>query len=631
MCLISAKYSFRSGVAVNFVFGILALMAILPASGQDQTVQKAGTPERLPLAMTETECIGDRCAPDAEISGTWRFREVMGRADWNNAAEATVVIERFDETGVEIRRIDLPNSSSYGLTAVYKGALHGDHVDGTVVWSWNGHWNDEHPAGHWTAEIRNWLPAPPAVGAISIPPSIIECEADQCAPGRQGGCRWTFQGRGGESHCRNGAASKLEVLQFDTDGGIVIRRTELPSSVSVGLTALYTGTLRGKSITGIGTWSWPGHWNNHNPSGKWFATIDDPGSKVLPPVPEPLVSPEIHPDGSVTFRAFRPSSLEMFVQIDGEKPVIMQKDEMGLWSLTTKPLEPDYYGYILQDTGIPVIDPSNPLSLPNLLQNETMVHVPGPPSLPWEVSDIPHGVTHHYFYKSAAVGDVRDFWVYTPPGYDAHSATKYPVLYLLHGYGQKSSSWLEVAYADRILDHLIDEGKAKPMIVVMPTGYGGAEILRPNAYWDDALRARNFERFKESLFNEVMPQVQRDFKVLTDRDSTALAGLSMGAAQSAIIGMNNLDRFAWIGMFSSGGLRENFNQEFPELSSSVNTRLHLLWVSCGADDGLLGINQDFDKWLASEGVRHTYVETSGNHTWMVWRRNLAAFATLLFR
>jgi enterochelin esterase-like enzyme len=624
------KYTFDRRAVMNFVIILLASFGFADSHVHGQSLEHGNLGGKLPTTLIETECDGEHCVPDGKVRATWRFDGVLGTGDWNNGAEAKVVIERFDEGGVELHRIDLPNSSSYGLTAVYKGALHDDRVEGTVVWSWNGHWNDQHPAGHWSAEIRTSPLAAPLPEAIKIPASLVECEADQCAPGRQGGCRWTFQGREGESHCRNGAASKLDVLKFDS-GGIVIRRTEMPSSVSVGLTALYTGTLYGDRITGIGTWSWPGHWNNHNPSGRWFATVDDTGSTALPPVPGPLVSPEVHPDGSVTFRAFRPSSLEMFVQIDGEKPVIMQKDDLGVWSLTTKPLAPDYYGYILQDTGIPVIDPSNPLLLPNLLQNETVVHVPGPPSLPWEVSDIPHGVIHHYFYKSKAVGDDRDFYVYTPPGYDPYSATKYPVLYLLHGYGQKSSSWLEVAFANRILDHVIDEGKARPMIVVMPTGYGGAEILKPNAYWNDELRAHNFERFEESLFNEVMPRVAQDFHVLTDRDSTALAGLSMGAAQSAIIGLNSLDRFGWIGMFSSGGLRENFDQEFPGLNSSVNSRLHLLWVACGADDGLLGINQDFNKWLTSENIRHTYLETPGNHTWMVWRRNLADFAPLLFR
>jgi len=626
--MVFVEHSSRFRAAVRIAPVLLAAIVLSRASAQQQ-VPESGSAVNLPPAMTEAECLGDQCTPPSGISGTWNFNGILGTAEWSNGAEAKVVIERFDDNDIEIRRIDLPNSSSYGLTAVYKGALHGNRIEGTVVWSWNGHWDDEHPSGRWSAEIRKTPPPPPSP-TLAIPSSLIECEADQCAPGRPGGCRWILRGRDGEAHCRDGAAFKLEVLKFDTDG-IVIRRMDLPGSASVGLTALYTGALRGKEITGIGTWSWPGHWNNHNPSGKWFATVDDTGSTDLPPVPGVLVSPEVHADGSVTFRAFRPSSLEMFVQIDGEKPVIMQKDSVGVWSLTTKPREPDYYGYIFQDTGIPLIDPSNSLLLPNLLQNETMVHVPGPPSLAWEISDIPHGVIHHYFFHSKVVDDDRDFYVYTPPGYDQHSSRKYPVLYLLHGFGQKSSSWLEVAFANRILDHVIDEGKAKPMIVVMPTGYGGADILKPNAYWNDALRTQNFERFKDSLFNEVMPLVAQDFNVLTDRDSTALAGLSMGAAQTAVIGLNNLDQFGWIGMFSSGGLRENFGQEFPELNSSSNARLHLLWVACGKDDGLLGINQDFDKWLTSGDIRHTYVETPGNHTWMVWRRNLAAFAPLLFR
>jgi enterochelin esterase-like enzyme len=618
-------------VVVKNFFVLISVSFIYCAVLQGQAVpQLTPVPHSLLAAMTETECQGSQCTPDDSVTGTWTFHGILGDAQWTNGAEATVVVDRFNPEEIEIHRIDLPNSSSYGLTAVYKGTVQGDRIEGTVVWSWNGHWNDQHPEGRWSAEIRTSIPAPAPAAAIKIPTSLIECEADQCAPGRPGGCLWVFHGSEGTSHCRNGAASSLVVEKFDSDG-IVIRRTELPSSVSAGLSALYTGELRGDRIAGIGTWSWPGHWNEHNPSGPWFATVQHTDISALPPVPGPLVSPEVHADGSVTFRAFRPSSLEMFVQIDGEQPVIMQKDDLGVWSLTTKPLGPDYYGYIFQDTGIPVIDPSNPLILPNLLQTETMVHVPGPPSLPWEISDGPYGSVDHHFYKSDAIGDERDYYVYTPPGYNARARVKYPVLYLLHGYGQYSSSWTEVAFANRILDHLIDEGKAKPMIVVMPDGYGGSDILAPNAYWNDELRKRNFEKFKESLFSEVMPRVEREYKVARGRASTALAGLSMGGAQSVIIGLNNLDRFAWVGSFSSGGLRENFGEEFPDLNSSVNSKLHLLWVACGKDDGLFGINRDFNQWLTSEGITHTDIETPGNHTWMVWRRNLAAFAPLLFR
>src|SRR5579862_822110 len=399
--------------------------------------------------MAETECSGSVCVPNEAIRGIWTFSGILGEAKWNNGAEAKVIIDRLDSEHVEIRRIDVPNSSSYGLTAVYNGTLEGDRMEGTVVWSWNGHWRDEHPVGHWSAQIQKTISTPSPPQILKVPSSIEECESDQCAPGRPGGCRWNFHGNEGESHCRDGASARLVVEKFDSDG-IVIRRTDLQDTPSAGLTALYTGTLHGDRIDGIGTWSWPGHWNNHNPSGKWFATIVATASQALPPVPPPLVSPEVYPDGSITFRAVAPASTEMFVHFDYEKPMIMEKDDLGVWSLTTKPREPDYYGYIFEDAGKPVIDPSNPLILPNLLQTENMVHVPGPASLPWEIDDGPHGELHHHFYKSAAIGDERDFYVYSPPGYDAHAAIKYPVLYLLHGFGQYSSSWIEVAFANRI-------------------------------------------------------------------------------------------------------------------------------------------------------------------------------------
>lgn len=609
----------------------ILLVWIAQATAQSSTVPGANsTAIVVPGVMTESECMGNECVPDSKTSGVWKFSGVLGNAKWNTGSEARIVVERFDEGGVDIRRIDLPNSSTYGMTAVYTGTLKGDRIEGDVVWSWSGHWNDEHPPGHWFAMIEKSVPASSLAAAIQIPHALAECEADQCAPGREGGCLWTFNGLEGESHCRNGAHFKLDVQKFDSDG-IVLRRSELPDSVSPGLTALYTGTLRGDRITGIGTWSWPGHWNNHKPSGRWFASVVDSNQTELPPVPGPLISPEVHADGSATFRAFAPSSLEVFVQLEGEKPVIMQKDDLGVWSLTTKPLKPDYYGYIFQDTGVPVIDPSNPLILPNLLQTENMVHVPGPASLPWEIVDGPHGTVHHYFFHSKVIGDDRDFYVYTPPGYETNNSAKYPVLYLLHGFGQVTRSWLDVGLANRILDHVIDEGKARPMIVVMPDAYGGDEILAKGAYWTDAIRTHNFDKFAQSLFEEVIPQVEKDYRVEPGRDARALAGLSMGGAESLLIGLNNLEKFGWVGSFSSGGLRENFNQEFPRLKSEANLQLHLLWVACGSEDGLLGINRDFNKWMTQEQITHTAIETPGNHTWMVWRRNLAEFAPLLFR
>jgi enterochelin esterase-like enzyme len=204
------------------------------------------------------------------------------------------------------------------------------------------------------------------------------------------------------------------------------------------------------------------------------------------------------------------------------------------------------------------------------------------------------------------------------------------VLYLLHGFGQEAGGWTDVGLANVILDHLIADGRAKPMIVVMPLGYGGSELLSPGAFGNNAIRETNFKKFTEALLAEVIPEVERNYQVKKDRDSRAIAGLSMGGAQSLLTGLNHLDQFAWIGSFSSGGLTGNFAQEFPGLDASANAKLHLLWVACGADDELVGINRDLSQWLKSSGVIHTDIEMTGAHTWMVWRRNLASFAPLLF-
>lgn len=352
-------------------------------------------------------------------------------------------------------------------------------------------------------------------------------------------------------------------------------------------------------------------------------------SQTIPP----LASPDVHLNGAVTFRVRDVHAEKVSLELEGADPISMQKDDQGVWSITTAPLQPQYYGYLFWSDGVPIMDPSNPLLWPNLVRNRNMVHVPGPASLPWELNDGPHGVVHHHLYKSAVIGDQRDFYVYTPPGYDPLVKTQYPVLYLIHGYGQTSSNWDDIGFANVILDNLIDKGEAKPMIVVMPVAYGGSDILTGGeaAFWNDELRGRNFNKFTEALLTEVIPRVESTYRVENDRNARAIAGLSMGGAESLLTGLNNLGEFSWVGSFSSGGLRNNFEQEFPRLDTSANTKLHLLWIACGADDSLVGINRDFNRWLTSKGITHTAIESPGRHTWMVWRQNLASFAPLLFR
>lgn len=349
--------------------------------------------------------------------------------------------------------------------------------------------------------------------------------------------------------------------------------------------------------------------------------------------PAPIQSPEVHADRRVTFRFRAPSAKEVFVAREGAERLALQKDDQGVWSVTTDALPPDLYGYSFVADGVTLIDPSNHAMKPNLLSASSVVHVPGPPSLPWEIGDVAHGTLHRHFYRSGIVGDDRDYYVYTPAGYDTAAGTRYPVLYLLHGFSDEANGWTAVGRAHVILDNLIAQGKAKPMLVVMPLGYGAPEIVRAGfgGFREPGLRQRNFDRFRDALLTEVIPQVEKSYRVTPDRASRAIAGLSMGGTESLYTGLNALDRFAWVGAFSSGGLNETFDADFPGLDAKANDKLRLLWIACGTEDRLIDINRKIRAWLTSKGVRHTGLETPGAHTWMVWRRNLADFASQLFK
>lgn len=352
-----------------------------------------------------------------------------------------------------------------------------------------------------------------------------------------------------------------------------------------------------------------------------------------PTPPPPLATPEVHSDNSVTIRFRAINAQEVKLEREGTEPVAMQKDESGVWSVTTPPLQPDYYGYAILVDGQRNIDPYNPLLKPNLLSTENAVHVPGPPSLPWELNNVPHGEIHHHFYRSVVANDDRDYYVYTPPNYDPKSKTTYPVLYLLHGYSDDASGWTAVGRANVILDNLIAQQKAKPMIVVTTLGYGDLDMLKRGfrAFNNDDLRQRNLDNYRKALLTEVIPQVEREYRTLTDRKSRAIAGLSMGGSESLFVGLTTLDRFGWIGAFSTGGLNENFDQQFAGWNPKDTANLQLLWIACGTEDRLIDVNRRFREWLTSKGVKHTDIDTPGMHTWMVWRRNLAAFAPLLFQ
>jgi enterochelin esterase-like enzyme len=348
---------------------------------------------------------------------------------------------------------------------------------------------------------------------------------------------------------------------------------------------------------------------------------------------QPVVSPEVHSDGRVTFRFNAPKALDVVLHCESIKDAPMQKDNDGVWSITTTPLQPDIYVYSFRVDGLRVIDPANPFIKFNLLEIDSQVHVPGPAGLPWEINDVPHGVIHRHFYRSAVVGNERPFLVYTPPGYDPAAPRPYPALYLLHGYSDAEDTWTTVGRANVILDNLIARGQAKPMVVVMPLGYGNQEVLAGGwaGVQRKAVKQDSDVKFRDALLNEVMPQVEQTYRVSPGPTAHAIAGLSMGGRQSLFIGLNATDRFAWIGAFSSGGLNPDFAAAYPSAGENTNARLRLLWIACGTEDDLIGINRNLDEWLTAKGVRHAWIMRPGAHSFRVWRRLLAEFAPLLFQ
>lgn len=337
--------------------------------------------------------------------------------------------------------------------------------------------------------------------------------------------------------------------------------------------------------------------------------------------------PIVNADHSITFTFKSPNAQKVMVNVEGQGEIEMKKSDDGVWSVTTKPLKPQIYGYTLNVDGTALLDPNNPVVKPNLIWQSNAVLVPGTPPEAWEVQDVPHGELTHHFYNSKVIGDQRDYFVYTPPNYRA-GKDRLPVLYLLHGYSDMANGWSEVGKAHVILDNLIAQRKAKPMIVVMTLGYGIPNFVSPGFKWERKDVIRSYSNYRDALFTEVMPQVEKDYRVQADRGHRAIAGLSMGGAESLFVGLNNLDKFDYIGAFSSGGFPadkpDEIIAEFPRKDVKV------LWMSCGTSDGLIGFQRGFVSWLKEKGMPIEARETAGGHEWLLWRDDLIQFTGKIF-
>jgi enterochelin esterase family protein len=302
----------------------------------------------------------------------------------------------------------------------------------------------------------------------------------------------------------------------------------------------------------------------------------------------------------------------------------MTRDESGLWSTTVGPVMPGVYEYSLNLDGVAMIDPANRAIKPMRAPRTSILWIPATPPAGHDYQDVPHGKVSLHTYRSRALGRLRPMQVYTPPGYDAEPGRRFPVLYLLHGSGDNEATWVAHGHAHWIIDNLIAAGRAQPMIVVMLDGHA----VPPGATTTPEARLSNTQQFERDLLEDAMPFVVANYRTREDAAHRAIIGLSMGGGQSLNIGLKHADRFAWVGGMSASV------REMPSAvndGAALNAKLQLLWFACGKDDFLLKANHDLTAALTAKGVKHTYVETEGGHTWPVWRRYLADFVPLIFR
>jgi enterochelin esterase-like enzyme len=387
-----------------------------------------------------------------------------------------------------------------------------------------------------------------------------------------------------------------------------------------------------------------------------------------PPAGAPVVrSPEVLPDGRVTFRLLAPKASE--VRLNGDWPdgrnVAMTRDENGVWSVTAGPLKPELWMYSYTVDGARAIDPRNVNTARDGANYLSTFFVGGPGAVPYQVNDIPHGSLNIDWYNSTTLKLTRRVFVYTPPGY-ASGAGRYPVLYLLHGGGGDEEAWTSMGRTPQILDHLIAQGKAKPMIVVMTNGNAdqtAAQNVVPPAPRAGGMSASPTVEaalaFPESLVADVVPYIDKTYRTLADRQNRAVAGLSMGGMHTATAALLHPEKFAWVGCFSGAypvwpgarkivemgqvaptrsgpGRNERLNLDavdklFPKVNGK-SAAFRLFYVAAGLDDFVLESGHDFLDWLKSRDIRYVNVETPGYaHVWPFWRIALMDLVPRLFQ
>jgi enterochelin esterase-like enzyme len=356
--------------------------------------------------------------------------------------------------------------------------------------------------------------------------------------------------------------------------------------------------------------------------------------------------PRLNSDLSATFRvrADQAQRVQLLMEL-GQQTYDMTKGADGFWEVTTKPLLPGFHYYAISVDGFVSNDPGSRTFFA-ARQEVSGLEVPAPESDFFAVKDVPHGTVRTEWYRSKTAAELRRIFVYTPPGYD-RGVSRYPVLYLQHGFGEDEAAWSDQGHENFILDNLIAAHKAKPMIIVNENGMIGVHFQPPapdrpgSSSNPPSSRAvpryfmdERYTLFEQIVSTELIPFIDTHFRTIPDRDHRALAGLSMGGAQALRIGLNHLDQFGYIGAFSPAIAIVDTTKDYDGILANparANEQLRLLWIGIGSDDFLLAPVNESHETLEKAGIKHVWFESSGAHVWTVWRKYLADFAPRLFQ
>ncbi len=353
-------------------------------------------------------------------------------------------------------------------------------------------------------------------------------------------------------------------------------------------------------------------------------------------------SPEINPDNSVTFRLLAPNAHA--VELSGDflpqnEKASLSKDSLGVWTYTSAPLSPELYSYSFVVDGMKINDPSNVYLVRDIASLSNIFFIDGAESDLYQVRNVPHGTIAHQWYNSLILGMSRRLTVYTPAGYE-QSSEHYPVLYLLHGMGGDEDAWATLGRATQIIDNLIAQGKAKPMIMVMPNG----NAALPSAPGESASGLvvpstklpKTMDGAYETAFPEIVNFIDSNYRTIAQKSGRAIAGLSMGGFHSLHISKQYPDMFDYIGLFSaaifpfkgaSSPIYDNFE---GKLAIQFAKQPALYWIAIGSTDFLYDYNVQYRKLLDSKGYPYIYRESSDGHIWRNWRIYLSEFLPMLF-